>query len=76
MSDALFKTSPGAWAGPYRSGFGWHLVYVTAREPAGIAPYEAVEDTVRRDYIEAERSAHNAQALEGLKKHFTIVREP
>jgi parvulin-like peptidyl-prolyl isomerase len=76
LSEEIFKTAPGVWAGPFRSGFGWHLVYVAAREPGGIAPYDAVQDAVRRDYIETVRSARNAGALETLKKHFTIVREP
>jgi peptidyl-prolyl cis-trans isomerase C len=76
LSDEIFRMAPGVWAGPFRSGFGWHLVYVAAREPGGIAPYDAVQDAVRRDYIETERSARNAEALASLKKHFIIVREP
>ncbi len=76
LSEAIFEAPAGTWSGPFRSGFGWHLVYVSAREPAGVAPYEAVEDAVRRDYVDAERSARNAEALDALKKHFTIVREP
>ena len=75
LSEDVFKIAPGVWEGPFRSGFGWHLVYVAARETASIAPYEAVQDTVRRDYIDTERSARNAEALESLKKHFTIARE-
>ncbi|MGO9265325.1 MAG: peptidyl-prolyl cis-trans isomerase [Candidatus Binataceae bacterium] len=76
LSDELFNIPLGGWAGPYRSGFGWHLVYVTAHEQTSIAPYEEVQDAVRRDYTEAQRSAHNAEALANLKTHFTIVREP
>lgn len=75
LSEEIFKISAGHWAGPFRSGFGWHLVYVAAHEPAGVAPYEDVRDAVVRDYIDAERGIRNAEALESLKKHFTIVRE-
>jgi hypothetical protein len=76
LSDELFNIPLGEWTGPFRSGFGWHLVYVTAHEPTRIAPYESAQDAVRRDYSEAQRGAHNAEALANLKKHFTIVREP
>lgn len=76
LSEEVFRIAPDHWAGPYRSGFGWHLVYVAGHEPPGVAPYEAVADAVRRDYVDTERAARNAQALESLKKHFTIVREP
>lgn len=75
LSEEIFKIAPRLWAGPFRSGFGWHLVYVTAHEPAGVAAYEDARDAVMRDYLDAERGARNAEALESLKKHFTIVRE-
>jgi peptidyl-prolyl cis-trans isomerase C len=75
LSEEIFKIAPGLWAGPFRSGFGWHLVYVAAREPAGVAAYDDAKDAVMRDYFDAERGARNAEALETLKKHFTIVRE-
>jgi len=75
LSEEIFKIAPGLWAGPFRSGFGWHLVYVAAHEPASVSAYDDARDAVRRDYIDAERGTRNAEALENLKKHFTIVRE-
>jgi peptidyl-prolyl cis-trans isomerase C len=72
LSEEIFKAAPGRWSGPYRSGFGWHLVYVSAHEPASVAPYEAAREAVRRDYIDALREARNAQAYEVLKKHYRI----
>jgi hypothetical protein len=75
LSDEVFKIMPGHWAGPFRSGFGWHLVYVAEHEPTGIAGYEDAREAVRRDYVDAQRGTHNAEALENLKKHFVIVRE-
>jgi peptidyl-prolyl cis-trans isomerase C len=75
LSEKIFKIAPGYWAGPFRSGFGWHLVFVAAHEPAGVAAYEDARDAVMRDYLDAERGARNAEALESLKTHFTIVRE-
>jgi len=75
LSEEVFRIAPGYWAGPFRSGFGWHLVYVAAHEPAGVAAYDDAREAVRRDYVESERSIRNAEALENLKKHFFIVRE-
>jgi peptidyl-prolyl cis-trans isomerase C len=75
LSEEIFNIAPGHWAGPFRSGFGWHLVYVAAHGRASVAAYDDARDAVRRDYIDAERGARNAEALESLKKHFTIVRE-
>jgi hypothetical protein len=50
-------------------------VYVATHEPAGVAAFDDVRDAVRRDYVDAERGTRNAEALERLKAHFTIVRE-
>jgi peptidyl-prolyl cis-trans isomerase C len=75
LSEEIFKSSPGAWTGPFRSGFGWHVVYVTAHEAASVASFEEVREVVRRDYTDALREARNAQAYDSLKKHYTIVLE-
>jgi parvulin-like peptidyl-prolyl isomerase len=75
LSDEVFKIAPGHWTGPFRSGFGWHLVYVATHEPAGVAAFDDAQDAVRRDYVDAARGTRNAEALERLEAHFTIVRE-
>jgi hypothetical protein len=48
---------------------------VAEHEPTGIAGYDDAREAVHRDYVDAQRGAHNAEALENLKKHFLIVRE-
>jgi peptidyl-prolyl cis-trans isomerase C len=75
LSEEIFKASPGAWTGPLRSGFGWHVVYVAAREAPSVPPFEAVREAVRRDYIDALREARNSQAYDSVKKHYAIVLE-
>ncbi len=75
LSEKVFAIAPGHWAGPFRSGFGWHLVYVTAHAPPSVAAFDGARDAVLRDYVEAERGKRNAEALAALKKHFTIVVE-
>lgn len=75
LAEALDTAASGRWVGPLRSGFGWHLVFLTGREPAGIARYEDVRETVRRDAIDAQREARNRDAYERLRRHFNIVRD-
>jgi peptidyl-prolyl cis-trans isomerase C len=75
LSDELLNVVPGTWAGPFRSGFGWHVVYVASHEPGGVAAFDDAKDAVKRDYLEAQRALRNAETLETLKKHFVIVRE-
>lgn len=69
-------TAPvGAWSGPYRSGFGWHLLFVTDRAPAGRAPFETVKDQALQDYLADGQARANAQATAKLVARYRVVRE-
>jgi hypothetical protein len=69
-------TAPvGQWSGPYRSGYGWHLVRVDARVAASRAKLADVRDQVREDYLHAAQAAANAKALARLKARYTVVRQ-
>jgi peptidyl-prolyl cis-trans isomerase C len=75
LAQSVFDVEPNRWSAPIRSGFGWHTVYVSARQPGRLATFEEVRGDVRRDYIEAERDRRNAEALAKLRKGFVIVHE-
>src|SRR6266404_5389447 len=49
LSEQLFKLSVGQWAGPYRSGYGWHLVYVKGHVPPGLPPLSEVRERALAD---------------------------
>lgn len=68
-------TAPlGQWSGPYRSGYGWHLVRIDARTPAAHPALADVRDQVREDYLHAAQARANAQALARLQARYTVVR--
>jgi hypothetical protein len=75
LADALFVAPVGQWSGPYRSGFGWHLVRVEARAPSSLPPFEAVESRVRDDYQAEARARADAKALADLEAAYAVVRE-
>jgi parvulin-like peptidyl-prolyl isomerase len=74
FADALFQAPPGRWAGPFESGYGWHLLYVQARQPARQPPLEDVREAVLADYHQDARRRDNAAALAQLRDKYTIVR--
>jgi hypothetical protein len=75
LAQELFAAPAGQWSGPYRSAYGWHLVYVNDVQAPGREPFADVRDAVRRDFIEADRQAKNDAALANLERGFEIVRE-
>ena len=75
IARALFQAKPEQWSGPFRSGYGWHLVRVSAVEPAHRMPFAQVRDDVRTDYLADAQSARNARDFAALKGRYQIVRE-
>ena len=69
---AALHAPVGEWSGPFRSGYGWHLVLVTDRSPATTPPFERVRADVREDFMAAERERRAAATLAGLRKKYVI----
>ncbi len=74
MARALFSAPVGAWSGPYRSGYGWHLARVDARTASDLPPFETVEARVRDDAMADARAGADARALAALEASYTVVR--
>jgi hypothetical protein len=75
LSQDIAEATTGHWTSPLRSGYGWHIVYVTRREPARRAAFDEMRDHVTEDFREAERSRRNAEASAELRSQFEVVRE-
>lgn len=75
FAAAVFAAPVGRWVGPYRSGYGWHLIFVAARQPPALAPLDQVRDQVRSDDLQDGQDAANKRAFDQLARRFTVVRE-
>ena len=75
LSSAVFELPPGAWHGPLRSGYGWHLVYVERIDPGRERPLAEVREEVRADYLDEQRAEMNTAALAAIKRKYVVVRE-
>jgi hypothetical protein len=73
FSAAVFSTLAGRWSGPFRSTYGWHLLYVHSRQPAAARPFSQVRAEVRADYLQQEQHQANEDAFRQLERKFTIV---
>ena len=61
------------WYGPVVSKFGQHLVRVTERRPPGVPPFEAVENRVVAEFIQARREQARATYLAGLEQKYDVT---
>jgi len=73
LSAALFTSSVGQWAGPFRSAYGWHLVRITDRQPARHAELGEVRVRVEADYLADLRGRANAEAYRKVATKYRIV---
>lgn len=72
LARQLFTLPVGNWAGPFRSGYGWHLVYVTGHVPAVQPLLVDVHARVLADYLDEQRQRLNARNFEKLRSKYTI----
>ncbi|MDR3415226.1 MAG: peptidyl-prolyl cis-trans isomerase [Nevskia sp.] len=75
LAQALFAAPVGQWSGPYRSGYGWHLLYVSDEQAARQPPLAEVRERVHADYLDGERQAGDAAAYARLLAKYHIVLE-
>jgi len=65
FEDAAFSATPGRLVGPIKTPFGYHLLKVTGRRPAGVQPFAEVREQIRgRQGFEKARQLAEAKAKE------------
>jgi parvulin-like peptidyl-prolyl isomerase len=74
LSDAIYTAPLGRWSGPFKSAYGWHLLYVSARAGTARQPLSEIKERVRTDDLQSTQDKANAEAFQKIARRFTIVR--
>ena len=74
FSAAAFSAPLGRWMGPYRSGYGWHLIRIEARQESRQPLFAGVRERVRTDYLLDEQARRNVAAFNDLASGYEVVR--
>lgn len=69
----IYSAPVGEWIGPFRSGFGWHVLRVTSTAPRRQLSFADVSARVRQDYQDARRNALNEEALAAVASKYTVL---
>lgn len=75
FANAIESVDLGEWTGPVRSGFGFHLVNVTAREPGRKPELDEVRSQVARDLEARQRQDASDRFYEELAATYEVVVE-
>ncbi len=73
FSQSLDTLALNKWAGPIKSGYGNHLVYITNKTSAGIYSYEEVADKVLIDYNFFTSKEFKKELIKSLLKNYTLT---
>lgn len=72
MTRTLSALPLGVWSGPFRSGYGWHLVLVTGRLPPVLPAFDEVREQVLADYLDEQRRRLNAANFDALRRRYRV----
>ncbi len=72
FADAVAALPVGGWQGPIRSGFGVHLVQLTAHEPGRDATLSDVRALVERDWLQARTQERKDALYQRLRANYTV----
>jgi hypothetical protein len=72
FADALIVGKIGQWTGPVSSGFGSHIVRISAIEPGQKPPFETVRNRVENDWRAATLLARQDKAYQTLLDAYTV----
>ena len=78
FADAILTVEPKRWAGPLRSGYGMHLVFVRERAEGRTPSLADVRPLVEREFLSARRKRELDAMYERLldRYHVTMERRP
>jgi len=75
FARSVVELELGRWHGPILSGYGVHVVYVSARRRANDPVFADVEEQVRKDWLSTKRAELNERYIEGLFSRYEVVIE-
>jgi hypothetical protein len=71
--ESALRTLPvGGWQGPVRSGFGWHLVEIAARDGGRPARLDEVRAAVERDLLHARTEEASKTFYDKLRANYVV----
>lgn len=74
FEEAAFNAEPGELVGPVESEYGFHIIEVLERKPAGVQPFEEVKDQIRENLVNEQLQEKVLPWLQNLRAAADIQR--
>lgn len=76
FAHSAFSAPAGKWTGPFRSGYGWHLLRTTNARAGRQLSFDSVRDQVAKDWKDTARREAAADRYRKLRSAYHVVAEP
>jgi PPIC-type PPIASE domain len=76
FAQAVLALPAGRWSGPIKSGYGLHLVKVTAVSPPQARPFAEVRERLAEEWRREWQETAQAQLLQSLMRKYQVVVDP
>jgi hypothetical protein len=73
--EAVFSAETDAWAGPVKSAYGVHIIYIVNRTGSRLPELEEIRQQVRRDLVSKLRRNANEAFYGALLEKYTVIIE-
>lgn len=73
FAEAAFSSAPGSVVGPVRTIYGYHLIEVQEKRPAGRIPFEEVKERIAAELRESAQREAFEQLVAGLRKSSRVT---
>jgi peptidyl-prolyl cis-trans isomerase C len=75
FAEQLDELPQNTWAGPIKSGFGWHLIYIDKIQPSKPLPLSEVRDEILSELQYEEAEAAKEQFYTELRQQYDVIYE-
>lgn len=72
FADGLFQYKEIGWTKPIQSGYGFHLVWISAYEEVEQLSFEKVKDRVQQNFKHNQLQIYNDELYQNLKEQYKI----
>jgi hypothetical protein len=73
LSGQIFDAPQGKWSGPFKSGYGYHLIQVTERTDQVPRPFEEAREAVLLEWLRDRQEEISRDYLERLSDKYRVV---
>jgi hypothetical protein len=73
FAHSLVAVTPGAWAGPIASGYGWHVIFAESIAPERVPEFDDIEADVKSVWVEDHRNEVRARLYKAMLARYEVV---